>query len=327
LFLYHNMKPGIKIYFTDFWTGFDKKDNFFYNLLCSKYNVVIDHTAPDLLFFSCYGTNHLKFKCTKIFYTAENVRPDFTVCDYALTFDHINNPRHFRLPLYVLYIERLNNLRELLNRTSVAEATAIWNKKKKFCCMVVSNAACEKRIEFFKHLSRYKTVDSGGKVLNNVGGPVADKLAFISDYKFVISFENTSYPGYVTEKILESFATHTIPVYWGSTTVKEDFNPQRFVNYADFTSEKKLIDHLLKLDADDAACIEMISSPVFAKNKIPDCLDDAVILNFLKHIISHLKKHKPVSQTLGYYLHKNRVYLKAARTNTLSKLKHKLKSK
>ena len=56
------------------------------------------------------------------------------------------------------------------------------------------------RTRIFDLLSAYKPVASGGKWRNNVGGPMADKIAFQSKYRFVIAFENSSTSGYLTEK-------------------------------------------------------------------------------------------------------------------------------
>ena len=46
------MKNTIKINFVDFWFDFDKRNNYFYHLLSSQNEVVIDEEDPDLLFFS-----------------------------------------------------------------------------------------------------------------------------------------------------------------------------------------------------------------------------------------------------------------------------------
>ena len=76
----------------------------------------------------------------------------------------------------------------------------------KFCSMVVSNAQVSNPIRerFFRLLSEYKQVDSGGRLWNNVGGPVADKQKFIGGYKFNIAFENSAVLGYTTEKIMDA---------------------------------------------------------------------------------------------------------------------------
>ncbi len=70
----------IKINFSDWWGGFDKTDNYFYNLLKDNYNIIISDN-PDYLFFSIFGNSHLSYNCTKIFYTGENIEPPLNYCD------------------------------------------------------------------------------------------------------------------------------------------------------------------------------------------------------------------------------------------------------
>jgi hypothetical protein len=92
----------IKIDFSDFWDGFNKIDNFFYNLLAEYYNVEISEN-PDILIYSVFGRNHLKYNCVKIFFSGENIGPNFNECNYSMCFDFLDNDNHYRLPLYVLY--------------------------------------------------------------------------------------------------------------------------------------------------------------------------------------------------------------------------------
>jgi hypothetical protein len=40
-----------------------------------------------------------KYRCTRIYFTGENTRPNFRQCDYAFTFDNNGRPEHYRLPL------------------------------------------------------------------------------------------------------------------------------------------------------------------------------------------------------------------------------------
>jgi len=57
----------------------------------------------------------------------------------------------------------------------------IIHEKNKFCAFIVSNVNPNrtwKRISFFHKLSKYKTVDSGGGALNNIGYRVDKKLSF-----------------------------------------------------------------------------------------------------------------------------------------------------
>jgi len=295
----------LKINFTDFWPGFEKENNYFYNLLSRHYEVQISD-EPELLFFSCYGDAYLRYKCTRIFYSSENERPDFSGCDYALTFDFLDHPRHFRLPLYGVYIEQRNGLDSLLAPQTRELAAAAWAKKTKFCCMVVSNGLSKKRIDFFHKLSSYRQVDSGGRYLNNIGGPVDDKLKFINDYKFVIAFENSAYPGYTTEKILDPFFVKSIPVYWGNNLVGKDFNKKAFLDYSDFPDEEALIQKMIEIEQNPELAVAMLCEPVFPKNTAPEYIDENRVLAFLKMIIENHKSLTPVSKTHQRFIHQVR---------------------
>jgi hypothetical protein len=90
--------------------------------------------------------------------------------------------------------------------------------------------------ELFEALSKYKRVNSGGRWMNNVGGPVADKMTFDRRHKFSIACENSASPGYTTEKLVQAFAAKTIPIYWGDPLVSRVFNTKAFINVNDFAS-------------------------------------------------------------------------------------------
>ena len=79
-----------------------------------------------------------------------------------------------------------------------------------------------------KELNNYKNIDMGGKVLNNVGGLVKDKIKFLSSYKFSIAMENSEGQRYISEKILDSFMAGTIPIYYGGYMIDEYINYIRY---------------------------------------------------------------------------------------------------
>lgn len=197
----------IKIDFSDFWDGFNKIDNFFYNLLAEYYNVEISEN-PDVLIYSIFGVSHLKYNCVKIFFSGENIGPNFNECNYSMCFDFLDNDNHYRLPLYVLY----DGYYQLVNKKVNDELV-----NRNFCNFLVSNGSNEVRNNFFKKLNNYKKVDSGGLFLNNIGYKVSNKLDFQSKYKFSIAYENNSYrssrTGYTTEKIMQPMIVNSIPIY------------------------------------------------------------------------------------------------------------------
>lgn len=276
----------IKINFTDFWKGFDKENNYFVKLLSQLYDVRISD-EPDFLFYSCYGYEYLKYKCIRISFISENQRPDFSGCDYALSFDINSDPRHYRLPLYRLYIDLWGQDMNALRNRSAQEIREQWKHKDKFCCMLVSNGNSKKRINFFHRLSGVKRVDSGGRYLNNIGRSVDNKLEFIKDYKFVFAFENSSHPGYVTEKVIEPCFVGSIPIYWGNKEIGKDFNPGRFINYHDFKDEQALIRRIIEIDNDDELALEIISQPIFKDNVIPEAIRDENVLKFFRGVIEN----------------------------------------
>ena len=267
------MKKTIRIYFVDFWNGFDPGDNFFINRLKIHYNVVLDAVHPELLFYSYNGIQHFRYdKSITIYFSGENDVPDFNLSDYAISFHPVQfEDRHLRLPLFVLYKcfpdldkQKISSSQELLQR--------------KFCAFVVSNSkgADRKREDFFHKLNEYKKVDSGGRYLNNTGSPVADKLEFIKGYKFVIAFENSAASGYTTEKLIEPLAVNSVPIYWGNPNVNKDFNSKSFVNAADFKSLDELVQEIIRLDNDDDAYLSMAQEHPFTESqkKSADWIND-----------------------------------------------------
>lgn len=282
----------VKINFADFWAHFDKQDNYFINLLRKRFNVEISDN-PEFLIYSCYGEDHLKYNCHRIFYNGENEKVNWHACDFAFSFDYDqdNNNRHYRLPNWVLYGDPGLLTRKDLNPQQILKG------KVGFCNMVVSNPHSEKRIRFFHKLSEYKKVDSGGRVLNNVGGPIANKREFIRKYKFSIAFENSSAKGYTTEKLFEPMLENSIPIYWGNPEVHRDFNTRSFINYHDFKNENEVIDRIIELDTNDALYLETLAQPWYKNNVMPDYLKEENILSQFDFIFSTATKRKPVAQT------------------------------
>ena len=259
------MKNKIKIDFSDFWGGFDKTDNYFYNLLKEEFEIEISNN-PDVLFFSVFGNQHQSYRCKKVFYTGENVAPPLGYCDYSFSFDYLDDVRNYRLPHYLLY----DGYYELA-RTKIIEESMV---NRKFCNFVASNGNCNERNSFVQELSKYKKVDSGGRFMNNIGYAVPDKRKFQSEYKFSVAFENNAYrpqhPGYTTEKIMEPMTVNSIPIYWGNPLINKEFNQKSFVNFYDFRDINKMIEYIIELDKDDSKYLEMLNQPWFIGNSIPD---------------------------------------------------------
>lgn len=255
------MKKKIKLFFTDFWPGFDYEDNYFTRLLAEDHDIELTADNPDFLIYSVWGTRFERYKCMRIWFTGENIRPDFRQCDWAFSFDHSDDPRNYRLPLYALFddVEKLARPRDI---------DALINSKTGFCNFLYSNPGPKERIEFFRKLSTYKKVDSGGRVMNNLGYRVPDKMEFLSRYKFTLAFENGNYPGYTTEKLFEPLLVGSLPVYWGNELAGLDFNPASFLHRKDFPSDEAMIEHIIEIDRDDALYRKYIEEAPLKDNKV-----------------------------------------------------------
>jgi alpha(1,3/1,4) fucosyltransferase len=273
------MKARIKLAFCDFWPKFDPADNYFTRLLRQRFTVELsDH--PQFVIFSTFGQSFRRFRCTRIFYTGENWRPDFWNCDYAFTFDHLDDARHFRLPVYGLF----NDPGPLIKRDF--DADRVLAAKTRFCNFVYSNPLCRTRNRFFHELSKYKPVDSGGRLFNNIGAPVADKLAFIKQSKFTIAFENDSQPGYTTEKLSEPMLADSVPIYWGNPLVERDFNPRSFISAHDWPGMAAVIDRVIEVDRHDDLYLELLRQPWLNGNRLNQYIDPENILAQFERIFS-----------------------------------------
>lgn len=273
------MKRTIRINFTDWWDGFNKTDNYIYRLLEPYYEIELCED-PDYLFYSCFGTEFVKYDCIRIFATGENVRPDFNLCDYAMGFDYLQfEDRYIRFPYLYYYYNRDTYFAQLFERNLSWDD---FERKKKFCNFVYSNAKVDSpRNKIFEALSAYKKVDSGGRHLNNIGGPVEDKVLFQQQYRFSIAVENSSTRGYNTEKIVQAFAAHTVPIYWGDPIIGRIYNTAAFINGNECESIEELVLKVKMLEEHPEQIYDMLCQPVFVndwKCGIPDVEEAAIFL-------------------------------------------------
>ena len=104
----------IKIWFTDFYEGFEPANNYFFCLLSKKYSIKLDQHNPDYLIYSCYGNEFLNYNCIRIYYTGENLVPDFNLCDYAIGFHYLElGDRYLRYPNFALLEDQFQQLESL----------------------------------------------------------------------------------------------------------------------------------------------------------------------------------------------------------------------
>lgn len=273
------MKP-LNIHFVDFWPNFNCKDNFFTRYLkfllekdCDIF-VTNEINDCDVLFYSCFGDSHRlarRSKTKKIFYTGENVRPNFSHCDYSLTFDFDDyGGRNVRLPLWYLYVSWFGFIEKNNPAYTIDEKNLQGDwfnvKKEKKCCTVFSSPT-EERIKMIGQLEKFFPVAGFGKFFGKHSKGEKDKYKIISQYRSSICFENSMCPGYVTEKLLHARTAGNVAIYWGHSSASYDFNPKGYINAADFKSFAECAEYVNYVIEDSNKLNKMIKCPIFSGNK------------------------------------------------------------
>jgi hypothetical protein len=255
----------------------------------------IEHDKPDFIF-----SNRVipKGPFIRIYYNPENIRPPAKKMDWSFGpdyEDYIKHPRYKRQPNIV----KLGVGQNLVDVKKNINPKELLKTKTKFCAFVYARST-PTRVKFFRLLSKYKKIDSPGRLLNNmpfIGNYKRahlsrrsrtfgdEKIEFLKSYKFVIAFENSSYPGYISEKLTDPMLVNSIPVYWGNPLIYRDFNPASFIHpYGRKKSIGKkyqieyLVEKIIELDKDEDKYIQFLSRPWYNDNKLPDFLNPEKIL-------------------------------------------------
>ncbi|WQW57574.1 fucosyltransferase [Helicobacter pylori] len=319
-----NLPPPLKIAVANWWGGAEEfKKSALYFILSQRYTITL-HRNPDkpadIVFGNPLGSARkiLSYQNAKrVFYTGENESPNFNLFDYAIGFDELDfNNRYLRMPLYY---DRLHHKAESVNDTTAPyklkdnslytlkkpshhfkenhpNLCAVVNNesdplKRGFASFVASNPNAPKRNAFYDALNAIEPVTGGGAVKNTLGYNVKNKNEFLSQYKFNLCFENSQGYGYVTEKIIDAYFSHTIPIYWGSPSVAKDFNPKSFVNVHDFKDFDEAIDYIKYLHTHPNVYLDMLYenplNEIDGKAYFYQDLSFKKILDFFKTILEN----------------------------------------
>lgn len=279
----------VKINFYGFYSGFDINDNFLLDALKKHVNYEISD-EPEYIFYSVFDNEYLLHSdAVRIFFTGENIAPNFQLCDYAIGFERLDfGDRYLRFPFYY-------GLKEYRNDLLLAQTKHLRKKdyidSKRFCSFVYSNSDTDgMRKKLFDNLNAYQTVDSGGSYLNNISKKIEDKIAFESQHKFSIACENSSHIGYCTEKIIQSFAAGTVPIYFGDPTIAMDFNEKSFVNCHKFEDVSEVVHYIQYLNTNDNAYLEFLHQPIFKSDTIIEDMEGKLD-SFISNIFTQRREN------------------------------------
>jgi hypothetical protein len=279
-------KKKISISSVDFLNGVNYS-NYFIEMLKEDFIIDFNNTFPDYLFYDVFGCEHLNPRYNnsiKIAYYSENIIPDFHQADYALSQAHINYlDRYYKYPSFI-YRLRMNNKINIYNKRKKV------NNRKKFCVAVISNNCSSDnfRLDFINQLNKYKKVDMAGKVFNNIGKIIENKNEFLSSYKFSIAMENSNGDGYISEKIIDSFISGTIPIYYGDYMIDEYINPKAYILIKGEKDILEKIDYIKEIDNNKKLYKKILHQKLFINGDISEEIEKDKN-NFIYHIFQQEK--------------------------------------
>ena len=219
---------------------------------------------------------------------------DPQIVTLSMAFNHIEHERYLRFPFYLF------KFKEEISPEAL-RSTELLQMHSEFCGYLTSEVVLwspwgfregtQLRDVLFKKLSEYKSVKSGGKNLNNIGTVVPHNKTqeWLSQFKFVICYENQSYDGYITEKVFNAYYAGAIPIYYADRSVLKDINHKAIIFAPDFENEEALIEHIIKVDNDDALYRSIWEEPLMVDPYYSyDAYQQRLREKLAKHIIPYL---------------------------------------
>ena len=147
--------------------------------------------------------------------------------DLSLGFDTLSHPQYMRFPFWVMWgvfspTADYAEIKEQIQRMDSAQNHSYDDRK--YCAYLCSHNDRGRR-KIYEQFSTIGRVDCDGKLFHNNDELKTvfndDKLAYLRQYRFNLTPENTNHQGYVTEKLFEAICAGCIPIYHGS-----DNNPE-----------------------------------------------------------------------------------------------------
>ena len=233
----------MKLYINGFWSNFLDENSptnitYFITLFQEVFNENIEignieesEILLETIFFESTMIKYKKWKHTFLYSGESRLTSNYKDYDCVLccqrTHDNIIN-----LPLFMInmFCYKLNFKDKIVNVP-----------KKDIIC-IISNDAGKERNSILNKLDKYFKIDYYGSYKNNMNKindcyNSVEFMNIVSEYKFIISMENSRTDTYITEKILHGFYAGNISIYWGSLNVCNYFNSERFININDHIND------------------------------------------------------------------------------------------
>ncbi len=83
-------------------------------------------------------------------------------------------------------------------------------------------------------------------------GKVTNKKKTMEKYKFSICYENArDIPGYITEKIFDSFFAGCVPIYWGANNILDYIPKECFIDKREFNTYEEIYNFIKNINDED----------------------------------------------------------------------------
>lgn len=261
----------------NFWPGFTLDSGFLNYLLRQVFDsieVVENEDSADIVVSSVFTTKRPRHPERTICFIWENVRPDYNLCAYSISGDFDSyNGRNCRLPLWYPQLQWPG----FVAGTTVSahsnhgfeapvDIDSLLRPRRPrklggsdLFCSFVASAFEPHRMFCVERLMTIGHVD----VFGNCGAPLRmSKYDILPRYRFNLCFENSSFPGYYTEKVLHAWAGGCVPLYFSDQGYAADFNPKAILNRIDFRSIDEFVDHVATVNNSPSAYNELFEQPL-----------------------------------------------------------------
>lgn len=235
------------IYFNGFWSGFHDgtnatNDTFFIKIMTEVYNTVVsvtfDINLAEILIENTQVVHSLidykVWKHTYLFSGESYLNPNADRYSCVL-YGNRNHKNRVNVPLYIpYYISSFDE--SYITENKIKQVNSV---PKNEILVIVSNSRGDVRNTLIEILEQKFKITFAGHYKNNTGQPLKAEYNstefqdFVSQYKFIVSMENSEEDTHITEKITHGILSGNIPIYWGSKRVSDYFNSERFIEVKD----------------------------------------------------------------------------------------------
>ena len=123
-------------------------------------------------------------------------------------------------------------------------------------------------------------------------GLVASKTDIFPKFRFALCYENTIWPGYITEKVFDCMRSDCVPIYLGAPNINDYLPPDTYIDRRKFSDAEQLSSYLLSIDEKKYEYYRECISEYLSSNKFSPFLCTSLPETIVKVIENNSKKHQ-----------------------------------